>query len=146
MKREEDQQSKKEVAISYYSKDQIECPVCGAKFKREEMYSGGGRVIAGDLTEELRRLYEPSAKYGEVYPLIYSMTVCPQCLYTGFTQDFRVIEKPIAERLLEAMNERYSAVKGLFGYIDFNTSCRSGVLLSGLTLLRPFRFKIFSYY
>ena len=122
MKREEDQQSKKEVAISYYSKDQIECPVCGAKFKREEMYSGGGRVIAGDLTEELRRLYEPSAKYGEVYPLIYSMTVCPQCLYTGFTQDFRVIEKPIAERLLEAMNERYSAVKGLFGYIDFNTA------------------------
>ena len=67
MKREEDQQSKKEVAISYYSKDQVECPVCGAKFKREEMYSGGGRVIAGDLTEELRRLYEPSAKYGEVY-------------------------------------------------------------------------------
>jgi len=46
MKREEDQQSKKEVAISYYSKDQVECPVCGAKFKREEMYSGGGRVIA----------------------------------------------------------------------------------------------------
>jgi len=77
MKRDDDQQSKKEAAISYYSKDQIECPVCGAKFKREEMYSGGGRVIAGDLTEELRRLYEPSAKYGEVYPLIYSMTVCP---------------------------------------------------------------------
>ena len=122
MKREEDQQTKKEAAISYYSKDQIECPVCGAKFKREEMYSGGGRVIAGDLTEELRRLYEPSAKYGEVYPLIYSMTVCPQCLYTGFTQDFRVIEKPIAERLLEAMNERYSAVKGLFGHVDFNTA------------------------
>lgn len=122
MKREEDQQMKREAAISYYSKEQIECPVCGAKFKREEMYSGGGRVIAGDLTEELRRLYEPSAKYGEVYPLIYSMTVCPQCLYTGFTQDFRVIDKPIAEKLLEAMNERYSAVKGLFGYVDFNTA------------------------
>ena len=122
MKREEDQQNKKEAALSYYSKDQIECPVCGAKFKREEMYSGGGRVIAGDLTEELRRLYEPSAKYGEVYPLIYSMTVCPQCLYAGFTQDFRVIERPIAERLLEAMNGRYSAVKDLFGHVDFKNA------------------------
>ena len=122
MKREEDQQSKKEAAISYYAKDQIECPVCGAKFKREEMYSGGGRVIAGNLTEELHRLYEPSAKYGEVYPLIYSMTVCPQCLYTGFTQDFRVIERPIADKLLEAMNERYSAIKGLFGHVNFNTT------------------------
>ena len=122
MKREEDQQSKKEAAISYYSKEQIDCPVCGAKFKREEMYSGGGRVIAGDLTAELRRLYEPSAKYGEVYPLIYSMTVCPQCLYTGFPQDFRVIERPIAEKLLESMNERYSAVKKLFGHVSFNTA------------------------
>ena len=122
MKIGEEQQVKKEAAISYYSKEQIECPVCGAKFKREEMYSGGGRVIAGDLTEELRRLYEPSAKYGEIHPLIYSMTVCPKCLYTGFAQDFRVIEKPIAEKLLEKMNERYTAVQTLFGHIDFNTA------------------------
>jgi len=114
--------AKKESSISYYSKEQIECPVCGAKFKREEMYSGGGRVIAGDLTEELRRLYEPSSKYGEVYPLIYSMTVCPKCLYTGFTQDFRIIDKPTAEKLLEKMNERYTAVNGLFGHVDFNAA------------------------
>jgi len=119
---EELETMKKEVAISYYSKDQIECPVCGAKFKREEMYSGGGRVIAGDLTEELRRLYEPSAKYGEVYPLIYSLTVCPKCLYTGFTQDFRIVDKQTAEKLLEKMNERYTAVNRLFGHIDYNTA------------------------
>ena len=41
MKIGEEQQVKKEAAISYYSKEQIECPVCGAKFKREEMYRRG---------------------------------------------------------------------------------------------------------
>lgn len=121
MKSEEDgQQGKKEISISYYSKEQIECPVCSAKFKREEMHSGGGRIIAGDLTDELRRLYEPSAKYGEIYPLIYNLTVCPKCLYSGFTQDFRIIDKPAAEQLLEKMDERYRAMEGLFGHIDFN--------------------------
>ncbi|MGP1444919.1 DUF2225 domain-containing protein [Treponema sp.] len=116
------QPPKKEAAISYYSKEQIECPVCGAKFKREEMYSGGGRVIAGDLTDELRRLYEPSAKYGEVHPLIYSMTVCPKCLYAGFTQDFRIVDKATAEKLLEKMDQRHTAVNGLFGRVDFNNA------------------------
>ena len=87
MKHEEDQQNKKEAAISYYSKDQIECPVCGAKFKREEMYSGGGRVIAGNLTEELRRLYEPSAKYGEVYLQYDRLSTVPlHGLYTRFSR------------------------------------------------------------
>ncbi len=119
IKAEGELQGKREAAISYYSKEQIDCPVCGAKFKREEMYSGGGRVIAGDLTEELRRLYEPSAKYGVVYPLIYSMTVCPKCLYAGFPQDFRIVETPVAEKLLEKMNERYTAVNSLFGRVDF---------------------------
>lgn len=120
MNHEEEQQDRKEAAISYFSKDKIECPVCGAKFRREEMYSGGGRIIAGNLTEELRRLYEPSVKYGEVYPLIYSMTVCPHCLYACFAQDFRIIDRPIADTLLNTTNERYSAVKGLFGHVDFN--------------------------
>ena len=122
LKMEEELQGKKEAAISYYSKEQIDCPVCSAKFKREEMYSGGGRVIAGDLTEELRRLYEPSAKYGAVYPLIYSMTVCPKCLYAGFPQDFRTIETSVAEKLLEKMNERFVAVNSLFGHVDFTTA------------------------
>ena len=115
-------QEKKETApISYYSKEQIECPVCTTKFKREEMYSGGGRLIAGDLTEELRRLYEPSAKYGEVHPLIYSMTVCPKCFYAGFTQDFRIVEKPTAEKLLETMSTRCNAVKKIITHINFTS-------------------------
>ncbi|MEL3906392.1 MAG: DUF2225 domain-containing protein [Treponema sp.] len=119
---EELQQPKKD--ISYYSKDQIECPVCTTKFKREELYSGGGRLIAGDLTDELRRLYEPSAKYGEIHPLIYNMTVCPKCLYAGFTQDFRIVDRHTAEKLLETMNDRFTAVNRLFGHVNFNTNRR----------------------
>ncbi|UZQ71171.1 DUF2225 domain-containing protein, partial [Treponema pallidum] len=59
---------KKESTVSFYSKERIECPVCTTVFQREEMHSGGGRTIAGDLTDELRRTYETSAKYGEVFP------------------------------------------------------------------------------
>ena len=122
LKQDDNQLSKKEATISYYSKEQIECPVCTAKFKREELYSGGGRLIAGDLTDELHRLYEPSAKYGEVHPLIYNLTVCPKCLYTSFSQDFRTIDRQTAEKLLEGIDERYTAVKRILGNVDFDTA------------------------
>ena len=39
------------------------------------MMTGSGRLNAGELTEELRRLYIPSKKYGEVNPLIYYIVV-----------------------------------------------------------------------
>ena len=60
-----DQSSKKPV-ISFYAKEKMLCPVCKKSFAREEMLSGGGRMIAGDLTDELHRQYEPSAKYGKI--------------------------------------------------------------------------------
>ena len=61
---------KKKVGITYWSKDKIICPVCKKLFPREIMRSGNGRMIAGGLTPELHRIYEPSAKYGRIYPLI----------------------------------------------------------------------------
>ncbi len=115
------QEVKKELAISYYSKEHIECPVCTAKFRREEMHTGGGRLIAGDLTEELQRLYEPSAKYGEIQPLIYNLTVCPKCLYSAFTQDFRTIEREAAQKIYETTAERQAALNTLLSRADFSS-------------------------
>lgn len=77
-----------ESKITFWSKNEIICPICEHGFKREELLTGRGRLIAGELTGELRRLYEPSHKYGDVCPLVYPITVCPTCLYAAFSQDF----------------------------------------------------------
>jgi uncharacterized protein len=106
-------------SITYYAKDQTECPICNAKFKREELLSGGGRMIAGTLTDELRRLYEPSAKFGEIIPLVYTMTVCPKCNYAAFPQDFCVLDKESLNKIYEKMQDRYETVKKLFSTINF---------------------------
>lgn len=116
-------QTEKEIKvgnISFYSKEQIECPVCHAKFKREELHSGGGRLIAGDLTDELRRLYEPSARYGKINPTIYNLTVCPKCLYTAFPQDFSIPPKQTIEKFFETIESRYTSIKRIFNSVDFS--------------------------
>ncbi len=109
----------KKISITFYSKDQIECPICGAKFKREELMTGGGRMIAGTLTDELHRLYEPSAKFGEVFPLVYTLTVCPKCHYSAFPQDFSILDKDSLNRIYEHMQDRYASVKELFSSVNF---------------------------
>lgn len=106
--------------ITYLTKDQIHCPVCDSKFHREELVSGGGRLIAGKLTDELRRLYEPSAKYGEVFPQIYSITVCPSCFYASMPSDFNLLPPPEAKILLESMDKRFSSVQKLFPSLNFS--------------------------
>jgi len=117
-----DPKADKTPALTFYSKDQIECPICSAKFKREELKSGGGRLIAGTLTDELRRLYEPSAKYGEIFPLVYTMTVCPKCHYAAFQQDFCVLDKESLSRIYEHMQDRYNSVRRLFAKPDFSSA------------------------
>ena len=57
-------------SITFFSKNSITCPVCNNEFRREDMRTGRGRLIAGSLTKELRRLYEPTEKYGEVNNLV----------------------------------------------------------------------------
>ena len=74
--------------LTFFEKKQTVCPVCNAKFFREDLLSGGGRLIAGNLTKELRRQYDASKKYGEVRPLLYPITVCPVCYFATFPQDF----------------------------------------------------------
>lgn len=111
---------KKESTVSFYSKEHIECPVCTTVFQREEMHSGGGRTIAGDLTDELRRTYETSAKYGEVFPPIYHVVVCPTCLYATFLQDFRNIERGIVTKLSSTTSQRRTSVERLIPQVDFS--------------------------
>ena len=89
---EEPQMAKPAKAISYRSKNKTNCPVCRFEFARENLHSGGGRLIAGKLTEELRRLYEVSKKFGRVYPLAYEVVTCPQCLYSAFANDFEKLD------------------------------------------------------
>ena len=85
---EKEQEHEKELKISFFSKKEYNCPACQADFHKEEMLTGGGRLIAGPLTDELHRLYEPSAKYGAVFPLTYQAVVCPGCWFASSEADF----------------------------------------------------------
>ncbi len=109
-----------EQRLTFFQKRPTECPVCQAKFYREDLLSGGGRLIAGALTDELRRLYEPSKKYGEVRPLIYPVSVCPSCLFAAFPPDFgRPAEHSIKTLELHADERRDSLALVLSG-VDFS--------------------------
>lgn len=122
VKPEKNSKNEKAPSITFYSKDQTECPICNAKFKREELLSGGGRMIAGVLTDELRRLYEPSIKFGEIFPLVYTLTVCPKCHYSAFPQDFCVLDKESLNKIYEHMQDRYESVKRLFSKLSYTGS------------------------
>lgn len=105
--------------ISFFSKKTTACPVCGAEFNREELLTGRGRLIAGDLTDELRRLYEPSPKFGDVYPLIYPVLVCPGCLFAAYNQDFNELPRGVAPKLEEHTEERVRSIQPIFPDLDF---------------------------
>lgn len=105
--------------VTFRHKDETKCPVCGHQFHREEMLSGGGRLIAGKLTDELRRLYEESKKYGRIYPLVYQLTVCPSCLFAAYPKDFPSINESEKQKLYGSTSARKSAVKKFFGNLDF---------------------------
>ncbi|MFQ3547749.1 MAG: DUF2225 domain-containing protein, partial [Termitinemataceae bacterium] len=118
----------KELKRTFFSKETIRCPVCDVSFHREELLSGGGRLIAGSLTDELHRNYEASAKYGPVYPLIYQPTVCPSCWFASGDADFLHIPAESKERAMLDRENRIADVQHLFPSVDF-TSLRD--LFSG---------------
>ena len=105
--------------ISYRLKEPSTCPLCYTKHYKEEMLTGGGRLIAGKLTEELRRLYEPSKKYGKLYPLAYVIQVCPKCLFSAFPKDFAEVSEEEKKPLKSTTDHRRKLVKVLFGDISF---------------------------
>ncbi|MCL2093317.1 MAG: DUF2225 domain-containing protein [Treponema sp.] len=109
----------RDIKISFQSKEEYTCPVCATVFNREELLSGSGRLIAGVLTEELHRLYEPSARYGDVYPLSYQATVCPQCWFAAMDKDFDTIPKPAREKAFDDKEDRIADTLLIFPNADF---------------------------
>ena len=107
-------------AVSYFTKELVACPVCNGEFRREELRTGRGRLIAGKLSAELRRHYEPSQKYGEIYPLVYSITVCPHCWFAAMAGDFENVPTDATEALDENREERGKQMRMLFKDLDFN--------------------------
>jgi len=108
--------------VSFYAKTKTTCPVCGAAFAREELLTGRGRLIAGALTDELRRTYEPSKKFGEVHPLIYPVVVCPSCWYAAYPGDFPAINETGKTRISEDSDHRRDSISALFPSLDFEST------------------------
>jgi uncharacterized protein (DUF2225 family) len=105
--------------VSFYLKNPVTCPVCGTSFKKEELLSGGGRLIAAETTDELRRIYQPSRKFGEVNPLIFPVTVCPHCLYASFSEDFPHIVQEYMPAALSQKDKRAHDIGLIFPGLDF---------------------------
>jgi uncharacterized protein (DUF2225 family) len=110
----------RELKVSFLSKKKYECPVCKAMFHKEELLSGGGRLIAGALTKELHRLYEPSVKYGEVFPLVYQAVVCPECWFASMDADFSRLPAESRARAQDDRERRMTETQLVFPRIDFN--------------------------
>ena len=122
----------KKPKISYWSKNRCHCPVCQNNFEREEMLSGSGRMIAGELTDELHRVFEPSAKYGQIYPVIYSIGACPKCHTALFWSDFEEIQDNNSLNALMADSKnRKEIVNNMFPYYELT---RERNLLDGAAM------------
>jgi len=116
MKKEE-----RELRVSFISKKDYTCPACGEQFHKEELLTGGGRLIAGGLTMELHRLFEPSAKYGEVYPLVYHAVVCPGCWFASQEADFSVLPDVKRSDALQDRDRRMADTRLIFPDADFES-------------------------
>jgi uncharacterized protein (DUF2225 family) len=126
----------RELKVSFLSKKEYECPLCETVFRKEELLSGGGRLIAGVLTDELHRLYEPSAKYGEVFPLVYQAIVCPQCWYASMDSDFLRLPPPVRAKAKEDQQKRMEDTSLVFSNVNFkeNRGLMEGAASQYLTL------------
>jgi uncharacterized protein (DUF2225 family) len=109
----------KELKVSFFSKKEYTCPACGDVFHKEELLSGGGRLIAGGLTVELHRLFDPSVKYGQVYPLIYQAVVCPQCWFASMEPDFSQVPPVGKEKAKSDQARRKADTRLIFPDVDF---------------------------
>jgi len=109
----------RELKTTFQSKEAIQCPACETSFHTEELLSGGGRLIAGPLTDELHRIYEPSVKYGDIHPLVYQAVVCPACWFASFDTDFLHLPENRIEQLNADRDERIADVQSIFPTADF---------------------------
>ena len=109
----------KELKVSFISKKEYTCPACSEVFHKEELLTGGGRLIAGGLTMELHRLFEPSSKYGEVYPLVYHAVVCPKCWFASQEADFSALPDGKRSDALGDRERRKADTRLIFPDVDF---------------------------
>jgi len=105
--------------VSFREKNPTKCPVCSYEFNIEKMLTGGGRLIAGKLTDELRRLYEDNKKVGKIYPLAYLVTVCPRCLYAAYGPDFTIATPEEAVQIRSSSSARMQTIRKFFGDLSF---------------------------
>ena len=112
--------SDNDLKITFQSKKEYKCPLCDTLFHKEELLSGGGRLIAGVLTEELHRLYEPSVKYGPIFPLVYQAIVCPECWYAAMEVDFLTIPANGKDKARADHDSRKEDTILIFPYLNFN--------------------------
>jgi uncharacterized protein (DUF2225 family) len=109
------QQGKK---ISFRSKDNTKCPACGADHQKEQLFQGGGRLIAGNLTKDLRRIYEKNKKFGRVNPNDYVINVCPKCLYASFPKDWALSQEDLP-KIKNSAGTRRTNIEKILGTLDF---------------------------
>jgi len=103
--------------VTYFTKEEIECPICLSSFRREELLTGRGRLNAGELTDELRRYFIPTQKYGKVNPLLYPITVCPNCFYATDDYDFLSVSDKVKQNLKDLREIRAKYLMKIFGFI-----------------------------
>ena len=104
--------------VSFYAKEPTRCPVCDARFRREELFSG--RVSADEMTDELHRTYKPLHAFGEVIPLVYEMEVCPSCFYAAFRPDFMSTAAKYGSVLRDRIDLRVGDVQRVFSGLDYS--------------------------
>ncbi|MCL2801108.1 MAG: DUF2225 domain-containing protein [Treponema sp.] len=136
MKRKKKEEEDKDLKVTFQSKKEFECPVCISRFHKEELFSGGGRLIAGKLTEELHRLYEPSAKYGVIFPLVYEAIVCPECWFSSMEADFSLLPVDKRETAKNDIDKRMKETQLIFPNVEFheNRTLMDGAASLYLTL------------
>ncbi len=125
--------TKKAQKISYFSKSKTTCPACGHKFHVENYFTGRGRLNSLEISNDLRRIYQPSKKFGLIYPLIYHIIVCSKCYFAALPEDFNSNQrKPLYDK--KALNEfsqvRKEQSKKLTPKADFekNRDLNSGLV------------------
>ena len=109
-----------DLKITFQSKKEFKCPLCKTAFRKEELLSGGGRLIAGAITEELHRLYEPSLKYGTIFPLVYQAVVCPECWFASMEGDFMQMPESNKNKARDDCDNRIKDTNLAFPNVDFH--------------------------
>ncbi|MGL4676413.1 MAG: DUF2225 domain-containing protein [Brevinema sp.] len=109
--------------VTFFSKHITICPSCGTELKKEELQTGRGRINASDLTLELRRMYIPTQKYGNVNPLLYPILVCPKCLLAGAPNEFQKFSSDQLPNIQQEEKNRHQLIQQCFGKeLDFTNS------------------------